>query len=122
MKIIHGLIFLIFFGFAILQFNDPDPLGWILLYLCVAATAIFYLFKQYFILLPVSGLFVCVLGILFLSPDFFTWVKEGMPTITASMKAENPHIELVREFLGFIISGLTFLGYYLAMHKKPLPI
>jgi hypothetical protein len=29
----------------------------------------------------------------------------GMPTITATMKAEAPHIELMREFLGFVIIG-----------------
>jgi hypothetical protein len=58
-----------------------------------------------------------------LLPDFINWVKMGAPTITGSMKAESPFVELTREFLGLVIcfAGLSFLlwqGYRGKMNKN----
>jgi hypothetical protein len=64
-----------------------------------------------------AGAILSLAGALYLLPDFFYWIKLGMPTITGQMKAESPHIELMREFLGFVISGLTYFFYYRA-HRK----
>ncbi|MDH3650639.1 MAG: transmembrane 220 family protein [Saprospiraceae bacterium] len=111
MKILHSIVVILFIAFAVVQWNDPDPLGWILVYLIVATSAALRLAKVCFLLLPAAGAFVCLLGVLFLLPDFVSWLGEGMPTITGSMKAESPHIELVREFLGFLIAGMALVGY-----------
>ena len=45
--------------------------------------------------------------------DFLVdWVKKGMPSITGSMKAESPHVEYLREFLGLFIILLALLFHY----------
>jgi hypothetical protein len=36
----------------------------------------------------------------------------GMPSIVEHMKAEAPHIEYTREFLGLILAGSTLAFYY----------
>ncbi len=117
MKIVHIIIIALFALFAIVQWNDPDPLGWILLYLTVAISAGLHLAKICFPVLPAAGAMICLFGLLFLIPDFFGWIGAGMPSITGSMKAESPHIELVREFLGFLIAGIALAGYFAASVK-----
>ena len=46
-----------------------------------------------------------------LLPDFIDWIQNGAESITQSMKAEKPHIELTREFLGLLICALA-LGFH----------
>jgi hypothetical protein len=40
-----------------------------------------------------------------------------MPSITASMKAESPYIELSREFFGLLLCAIAAL-YYLIKAKR----
>lgn len=113
MKIGHYILSVLFFLFAIVQWNDPDPYLWIALYLLIAAIPLFYLKDNLnsfllgalsFVLLLVSATYV---------PALVGWVGEGMPTITDSMKAESPHIELVRESLGLFLSLGVVMYYYI---------
>ena len=53
--------------------------------------------------------FLSAIWMISLLPNAITWVKDGMPTIVESMKASSPYIELVREFLGLLISILMLL-------------
>jgi hypothetical protein len=105
--------------FSYWQINDPDPEKWIPIYLGVSICAVLYIARKYFSILPLIGLIVCLIGLVFLSPDFIGWIGEGMPTITGSMQAESPHVELVREFLGFFIAGTIYFLYY-RLFKKAL--
>lgn len=114
---IHLIAIVIFLLFAFWQLNDPDPVQWVSIYLGVSIVAGLTLARRYFPFLPLIGAIICLAGLLFLSPDFISWVREGMPTITGQMKAESPHIELVREFLGFGIAGVVYFFYY-RIHRK----
>lgn len=114
---LHILVILVFLLFAYWQLNDPDPVRWISIYLGVAISAALAMARRYFPIIPLIGCIVCLAGLIYLSPDFISWIKEGMPTITGQMKAESPHVELVREFLGFLIAGTGYLIYYL-IHRK----
>lgn len=114
---VHLFVIVIFLLFALWQLNDPDPIRWISIYLGVVVSVGLLLARKYFPILPLIGAIICLAGLLYLSPDFISWVKEGMPTITGQMKAESPHIELVREFLGFLIAGTAYFVYYF-MHRK----
>ena len=103
MKIANLLLAALFVLFAYFQYNDPDPWLWITIYLIVAGicgAAAFGKYNRWLSLAVLGGLIVYLLILL---PDFVRWIGEGMPTITGSMKAESPHIELVREFLGLVI-------------------
>ena len=113
MRITHLIVAIIFIAFGIVQLNDPDPYLWVVVYLGVAACAIGYYFKRYLKWLALVGLVGCLIGVIMISPDFISWLGDGMPSIVNSMKAETPYIELVREFLGFLIAAIAY-GIYFA--------
>lgn len=107
MRIVNSLLALLFFVFAVLQYNDPDPWSWITLYtgvalLCTAAA--FDHGPQKPILLLAAVIMIWMATLL---PDLLIWLREGMPTIIGSMQASDPHIETVREFLGLGLALLT---------------
>ena len=110
MKIRNLSVAVIFFVFGLVQLNDPDPWLWVALYTFVAGVFAFAAFgkrNQYVIL---GGILLSLVWTLLLLPEFINWINMGMPTITGSMKAEEPHIEYTREFLGlFLCAGA--LGY-----------
>ena len=119
MKIANIILACLFALFALVQINDVDPLRWIIIYGSIAvlyAFAAFGHFRRYAIL----G-FGAILLIEFirLMPEFINWINMGSPTITGKMKAESPHVEYTREFLGLLICllGIGFLYYQSVKHK-----
>ncbi|MEL6836129.1 MAG: transmembrane 220 family protein [Bacteroidota bacterium] len=104
-RIIVSALFLLF---AVVQLNDPDPWLWVLLYGATSAVFIGSIFRLLPQWLLWGGIGVIVIGMLSLLPSFIDWIQMGMPTITGSMKAEAPHIELTREFLGLLICGVAW--------------
>ena len=118
MKVVNITLSILFLLFAIVQYNDPDPWAWIGLYVYVALISAFAVFGKYNKWLMLAGLAVCVIWMLILVPDFINWVGMGMPTITGSMKAEAPHIELTREFLGLFVAGSALAFHYHQSKKK----
>ena len=110
MKIFHIVLSVLFVLFAVVQVNDPDPWAWVTMYAFVAGNFAFAAFQKFNRYAIWGGMLVCVVWFFTLIPDFIDWVNMGMPSITSSMKAEEPHIELTREFLGLLIC-LIALGY-----------
>ncbi|HLF64978.1 MAG TPA: transmembrane 220 family protein [Saprospiraceae bacterium] len=112
MKIFNLFLVVLFVVSAALQYNDPDPLLWISLYLAVALICGFAAFNKYnrwATLLVMAG---CIYQLSILLPAFTQWVRDGMPSITQSMKASSPYVELVREFLGVVISMAVLIFQY----------
>jgi len=110
-KIINGLITICFLAFAVLQFNDPDPIVWVIIYTCIAILAILEIFNfpsQLFTRVLYLALFIYWICYI---PDFIAWAQEGFPSITGSMQAENPLVENIREFGGLTIA-LIVVQYY----------
>lgn len=110
MKIFNLFLTLLFALFAAVQFNDPDPWGWALMYGFVAAVCGFAAFGRFHAYALYLGLGIALIWMATLLPGFINWIKMGMPTITGSMKAESPHVELTREFLGLVLCILV-LGW-----------
>ncbi len=110
MKIFNLFLTLLFALFAAVQFNDPDPWGWALMYGFVAAVCGFAAFGRFHAYALYLGLGIALIWMATLLPGFVNWIKMGMPTITGSMKAESPHVELTREFLGLALCILV-LGW-----------
>lgn len=98
------IITVLFILFAAFQINDPDPWRWIALYGYIAvmgALGHFNIKTKPFLW---AGMILCVVWMAFLVPGFIEWIRMGMPSIVEEMKAEEKHIELVREFLGLLLS------------------
>ncbi len=112
MKVINIILGILFLSFAYFQLNDPDPYLWVILYLYLAiisfATAKNKISKWFVF----PGMLLCVLWLGVLMPEFIAWLKMGAPSITDSMKAEQAHIELTREFLGLLISLAVLFYHY----------
>ncbi|MEY2948811.1 MAG: transmembrane 220 family protein [Saprospiraceae bacterium] len=106
--VIAGLFFL----FALVQLNDPDPYFWVALYSYIGMVAIIRNFRPIRKVILLAGMAVCLIELFLILPEFLNWVELGMPTITGSMKAEEPHIEFTREFLGLLIGLGTLVFYY----------
>ena len=117
MKITNIILTILFFLCAIVQFNDPDPWLWVALYGFIAVISGAAIYGKYQPLLIIGGLLICVISMAFYLPDFIQWLKDGMPSITGSMKAESLYIELVREFLGLFLAALC-LAFHWHNHRK----
>ena len=104
-----------FLFFASLQFNDPDPVIWILIYgamgaVCVMAAFNFYL-RWLMIIQFVSYFSYCII----LIPGFRHWLEspDRMLLFNELAKMQFSYIEESREFLGLVIclAVLTWLWF-----------
>lgn len=97
----------VFVAFAAMNLNDPDPVPWILAYLAVAVLYGLSAFGRAD--RRVSGWLAVALAVWMLTmlPGVTSWVRAGMPSIAATMQAEEPHIEVMREFLGLLIAVIA---------------
>ncbi|WP_421877228.1 transmembrane 220 family protein [Marinoscillum sp.] len=106
-KRIHFIIAGLFIVFAAVQYNDPDPWLWILIYGAVALVAIV---KVYFSQVNFTPLILTLLLILLFYTftfipsvlDFFE--SSNKSDLVGKMKAEDPWIEGTREFGGLLIA------------------
>ncbi len=108
-----GLIFaILFFLFAGLQYNDPDPWSWIAIYGIVSLVSLLQWKNKItdnFLLLFALGFMAAALSY---APEIISWAEKGFPNIAGEMKTENPHIELVRETLGLAIASMALFYLY----------
>ena len=111
MKIFNIVFAILFLGFAALQYNDPDPLVWIAIYMAMFAVCLLA-FKQrnYKILNILLGL-VYIGYAAMLTPALRTWwLSEDRALLFNDLaKMQFPYIEETREFLGLLIC-LVVLG------------
>jgi len=111
MKIVHFILALLFLVFAAVQLNDSDPYLWVAIYTAMAVAFALKLFQRSYVILTYVLALFCGFYLIYLLPDFIDLLQTGMPSITSTMQAETPHVELVREFLGLFICvmALTYL-------------
>lgn len=118
-KIGNLLVALLFALFAFFQWNDPDSLPWILLYLSVAALffAAFLGKRLTAVTLILGG--IMLLGMLFYLPGAFEFLTndDGI-AFSQGMQNDYPYIEEAREFGGLTIAFLAVLGLWLSWRKS----
>ena len=118
MKIFAWVCIVIFFLFALVQLNDPDPIGWTAIYLCAAGlwvTAAYDKVARW----ACAGVAIVVLVWMYVwLPGFLQWVHVGtMAQLVGALSMEKPYIEEAREFLGL---GLILLSaVYLGIQRRP---
>lgn len=120
MKIVHLVLSVLFLVFALVQWNDPDALIWILVYLMIAAIAFLAFKGHYYFWFCLVITITLLVSSSFYAPDLIEWINDDMPNIADSMKASSPYIELVREFFGLLTALLTMTFYLVISKKKKL--
>lgn len=121
MKIFNAIFFVLFVVSAALQYNDPDPALWILIYLFGAMICFFAIRKRNYPRLTLAGiilLFIYACYLFFDKDGVLSWLTEHQAeNIAGSMKASTPWIEETREFFGLLIL-ITVLSINLYTLKK----
>lgn len=121
MKIFNTIFLVLFVISAGLQYNDPDPALWILIYLFGAMICFFAIRKQNYPRLTLTGiilLFIYAVYLFFDRDGVLSWLTEHQAeNIAGSMKASSPWIEETREFFGLAIL-ISVLSFNLLTSKK----
>ena len=119
MKFVHWFLALMFFVFALLQINDPDPVIWILVYACMVITCLLAAFGKFYR----NGLYTLIVFYLIYNllniPGVITWFhSENRSELFSDLaKMQYPYIEETREFLGLMIC-VGVLAVYLYQSKR----
>ena len=96
-KNIYFVISGLFFLFAVVQWNDPDPLICMIFY---GAMSLIYILlaleKKLAYYLSVLMLITCIINMGIILPEIMKCINDGMPSIVQSMKATIPTIEYTR--------------------------
>ena len=116
-KIIDLILGVVFLLLALVHINDGDAIVWVPPYLIIAFLAFNSYCSKYFIIGSTLLLLFFLIWLSRYIPHMREWIADGMPSITESMKAESPYIELSREFFGLTLCALASL-YYLIKAKQ----
>lgn len=121
MKIIHVVLATLFLAFTVVQFNDPDPFLWILIYGSMSAVCVMAAFKLYFpkVMMVQAVLYLVYCGLLW--PGVSRWFSSDNKAMLFDdiAKMQNLYIEESREFLGLAICLVVLALYlWLSLRKK----
>lgn len=119
MKILHFTLALLFLAFTIVQFNDPDPILWIVIYGSMVAVCTMAAFKMFYpkVMMLQGVLYLIYCGLLWSGvSQWFASDDKGM-LFDDLAKMQYPYIEESREFLGLVIC-LVVLAFYLWLALK----
>jgi len=121
MKIVKIFFAVLFLLFVIVQFNDPDPLLWILIYGSMVIVSVMSIKNRY----PTRFMVVMAAGFLIMTILYFDGFAEwlGSPDRTLLFddlaKMQFRYIEEAREFLGLLIClGVLLFYFYLSRRQE----
>ena len=114
---INIILFVLFFLFAIVQLNDPDPLIWFSIYGIVAMICLISNYKM----IPKVLLWILIIGLLIYSISYFPYFKDWFnidhkEELFGEMVYEKPYLEGTREFLGLLMA----IGALVYQLKRPV--
>jgi hypothetical protein len=119
MKIFNIVFALIFLTFVYVQFNDPDPMLWILIYgsmvvMCGLAVVNLYPKRVYLVLLVLFVGFSMIY-----IPSVLVWMQQDDLTALFDevAKMEHLYIEESREFLGLMICVVVLVVNFLQARR-----
>ncbi len=119
-NVINIILTILFVLFALVQFNDPDPFLWILIYGSIALVSGLAIKKIYSSRVLLIMMVLCFLGSIYYFPGLIELVSDHeVGDLTRSMKADQPFIEESRESLGLLVGLLALLYHYLYARKHP---
>lgn len=106
--VIFGLLFLLF---AVFQYNDPDPLLWISIYLIAAALSVAAGFGRVSNTVLVVACILYGVGVIYWWPEQFEGVGDSMRDATTGALLKN--VEEGRESLGLAMCSIAMLSFIL---------
>lgn len=118
-KIINLVMLVLYFFGAIVQYNDPDPLLWIVIYGLAAASCYLWHIDKLHWGIPAGVLLICVLWAITLSPDVLGQVAFGEMFEEFEMKSIQ--VEKSREMYGLLFIGawMAVLAFKSFRQEKP---
>ncbi len=119
MKYIHFTLAALFLLFTIVQFNDPDPILWIVIYGAMVALCVMAALKIFYpkVMMVQAALYLVYCGLLWTSASQWLMSDNKAMLFDEVAKMENLYIEESREFLGLVIC-LVVLGWYLWLSMR----
>jgi hypothetical protein len=123
MKIFNYSFAFIFLVFAALQYNDPDPILWIPIYLyptflCFQEARNKKVLKELY-QIGFIGFVPYAIYKMFDENGVIDWIKyHNASSIASTMKAETPWVEESREFFGLVIILIVMAINYKKIFKK----
>jgi len=119
MKIVNIIYAFIFVYFTVVQYNDPDPELWMLVYGFAALSTILALLgrvRKYFLIIGIITFSVLALTLV---PGVIDWFQAGNPTeIFGEMDRSKLYIEQTREFFGLMIAISSLVLNWIYSKRK----
>ncbi len=121
MKIVNLFLTVLFILFAIFQWNDPDPVLWVLVYVFTALVCLQGYFgrgKLYFVIV---GIVTFTALAATKAPGMINWLQAGEQSeIFGEMTTDRPYIEDTREFFGLLmaLAAVVFNAFLLRKRNK----
>lgn len=102
-SLILAIAFLIF---AVIQFNDPDPTFWVVLYGAAATVCAMDAFGRFEESATVVVFGICIATAVYFAPAIAEWIASpDLSELYGEMKAQKPFIEETRESFGALIAA-----------------
>jgi len=119
MKILNIIFAVLFLGFAALQYNDPDPLVWISIYMAMVVVCVLAVKQRHYKFLSIALVLVYVGYATLLSPSVLIWWQsvDRSQLFDEFAKMQFLYIEETREFLGLMICLAVLAIDYLYFEK-----
>lgn len=121
-RILGVILGLCFMGFAVVQYNDPDPLAWMTVYLIAALLSVAAGFGKVNNSLLLIAFIAYAVGVVYWWPEQYEGVGDSMRDATTGALLKN--VEEGREALGLAICSLAMLSFILlsrfSRHDKPV--
>lgn len=123
MTYLFNAIYFIFgitlFGFASLQFNDPDPIIWVSFYVICALVPSLLIFNKFYRSLFWLAVVICSIQLIISAPGAYQYyLHMAEEPLMQGMNPQKPYIEECREFLGTLIAlGLVIISVLMARVK-----
>jgi hypothetical protein len=106
---VNYFFLLIFLVCAVLQWNDPDPVRWIVVYLAAAFCCFVFAIRRLPVYVPVVTAIVSILWILVLLP--FVWGQTiPMDEVFSMIHMYSPGVEELREIGGLLIVTIWMIA------------
>ena len=118
MKIINWILAMLWLVFVVVQFNDPDPIIWMLMYglvVVVCAMAAMNKYSKPLILIGIAASLIWAATLFPAVVDYF--LNHRSNEILEHMSPDKIFIEEARECFGLILAALVLIWKYFEAGK-----